>query len=104
MNPEIPHGTRKHYQKGCTCLPCRAANATYQDQYRAAYRKGRPPLGAHIKGTEAHALIRALLTEHWTRGMIARQLGQRWPVLQYHDGVTLRTTLKLRILVRQATA
>lgn len=31
---EPRHGTRQRYRRGCTCDPCRDANAQYSDWYR----------------------------------------------------------------------
>lgn len=66
-------------------------------------RAGRPPLGAHVAGTEAARVVAALLAEDYTKAQIATWLGHRWPVLHWRagDGVTLRTTIKLRALQRR---
>lgn len=36
------HGTRQNYLSGCHCLPCRAANAAYEQQRARARAKGLP--------------------------------------------------------------
>ena len=35
------HGTRSRYQAGCSCAPCRAANAAYTAAHRAVYARSR---------------------------------------------------------------
>lgn len=69
-------------------------------RYRAAWRAGRPPLGAHRPGGEARRLLTQLQVEGFSRAAIARRLGHVWPTLQYGDRVTLRTVLTLRRLYR----
>lgn len=36
----LPHGTRTRYMSGCRCIPCRAANSTYQVKRNAARKSG----------------------------------------------------------------
>lgn len=38
---ERPHGTRAKYMAGCSCLPCRAANANYISARKMALAQGR---------------------------------------------------------------
>lgn len=94
------HGLRRTYQHGCRCDACTAANRAYSTRYRQAHRVGRPPLGTHVPGTEAARVIAALLEEGYLKAEIATWLGHRCRVLHFSDGVTLRTTLKLRRLQR----
>jgi len=60
-------------------------------------------LGAHVAGAEAARLVAALLEEGYVKAQIATWLGHRWPVLHCHrrDRVTLRTTLRLRVIRRR---
>jgi hypothetical protein len=54
-----PHGTRARYRLGCQCLPCRAANARYENQ-RWRARRGAPRV---VSATPARAHIAALSRE-----------------------------------------
>jgi hypothetical protein len=72
--------------------------------YRAAYRAGRLPLGAHVDASEADGLVQALLEERFTKRELARRLGKKRPGLQFrHSRVTMRTVLALRWLYQQIT-
>lgn len=100
----MTHGTRVCYQRlRCRCEPCTDANTAYMARYRDAQRHGRPVLGTHVPAAEASTLLRALLEEGFLKAEIARHLGHRWPVLHWHQpaGVTLRTTLRLRVISRR---
>jgi len=71
--------------------------------YRRAIRVGRPPLGAHVAGTEAARVVAALVAEGYRLGQIGTWLGH---ARQFHrrragSGVTLRTTLQLRAILRR---
>lgn len=71
--------------------------------YRTARRARRPVLGTHVDGKEAAQILTRLIDEGYSRGDIARALGHQWPVLHWKRGagVTLRTTLALRVLLRR---
>lgn len=58
-------------------------------------------LGAHVAGTEAARIVAALLEEGYLKRQIAIWLGHRWPVLHPRPGVSLRTTLRLRVIQRR---
>lgn len=98
-----PHGTRASYQRGCSCLPCSLANATYQAQYRRQQAHGKPALRSLMPATEARKTVNRLLRERYTRGQIARLLGLRFPVLKYdkRTRIQLRTVLRLRYVCRK---
>lgn len=99
---EPAHGTRARYRRGCRCLPCRSANAIYQQRYRLARQHGRRPLGARISAVETWRRIRQLKAERLTQAEIARRLGLKRPLLQLDtDVVTLRNAIKIRRLHRQ---
>lgn len=99
--PPMTHGTRKTYQAGCGCDPCRAAEATYRQQLRAAVRAGRRPLGTVLSPVEAQRRIRQLKAEHVTAKQIAAALGLVHHAPRLHpDGITLRKLLKIRRLHR----
>lgn len=74
--------------------------------YRAAKRARRPVLGTHVDGGEAGRLITALLEEGYLKKDIAVALGHKHPVLHWRAGagVTLRTTLRLRVIKRRVTS
>ena len=97
------HGVRATYQaQGCRCLPCRASEATYRANLRRQHAKGIQPLGARISAQEAGKIIRALLTEQWSKAQIARELGLKTAILQLKpDVITVRNLLKLRKLARE---
>lgn len=97
----MTHGTRRAYQRGCDCLPCKAANASYMAQVRRQHAKGQTPLGAHVSAVETRQLINRMLLERFTRGQIARLLGLKRPRLELHtDVITFRNALKVRRLYR----
>lgn len=58
-------------------------------------------LGAHVAGTEAARIVAALLEEGYLKRQIAIWLGHRWPVLHLRPGVSVRTTLRLRVIQRR---
>jgi len=101
------HGVRRTYQRGCRCAACTTVNTAYSAQYRQAARAGRPPLGAHVAGTEAARVIAALVAEGYRKGQIAAWLGHRRLVLHWRvvngkaAGVTVRTVLRLRAIQRR---
>ena len=98
----LNHGTRQTYQSTrCRCALCRAANTHYSADYRAGIRDGRPPLGAHVAGTDVDRAVALLVTEGFSKAAIARELGRDH--LRYHATVTLRTVFRVRRLVRDWT-
>lgn len=99
----MTHGLRRAYQVGCRCLACAAANTAYSASYRAALRRGRPPLGAHVTGRDVQRLVVSLVADGWTRAAIAIALGHTTPRLQYRARVTVRTQLRIRRLQREWT-
>jgi hypothetical protein len=94
----MTHGTRASYQAtGCGCLPCRAANAAYQAQYRRFAAVGRRPLRSLVKATLLRRLLSQLTIEGYTEAQIARRLGLHDPRLTRETAqVTLRKVLQLR--------
>lgn len=74
-------------------------------RYRQAIHAGRPPLGAHVAGTEAARVVAALVAEDYTKAQIAAWLGQKYPALQvprrHGADVTVRTILRLRVIQRR---
>jgi len=98
------HGTRRTYQDDhCRCFACTAANNSYQSDYRAGIRAGRPPLGAHVANLDVDRAIARLVTEGFSKARIARALGYHYPWLQYGAGVTWRTVYRLQRLEREWT-
>lgn len=98
---EPAHGTRARYQKGCRCCLCRAAEAQYRASLRGLHARGKLPLGATMSAVETHRLIAKLLIERFTRGQIARAIGLKRPILEFHtDVITVRNALKVRRLYR----
>lgn len=102
---KYPHGTRRRYQiDRCPCAPCKAANTAYHVAYRAKAKAGRPVLGTHTDGKEATRIVAALVEEGFLKRQIAIALGHRWPMLHLRDRVTVRTTLRLRVIERRLCA
>lgn len=106
---DAAHGTRRRYQdQACHCDLCRAANTAYSAHYREAARANRPPLGAHVAGTEAARVIAALVAEGFRKAQIARWYGYRRPErglkLRLAGDVTIRTLLRLRTIQRRVCA
>lgn len=101
------HGTRRRYQiDRCPCAPCKAANTAYHLAYRAKKSAGRPVLGTRTDGTEATRIVAGLLQEGFRKCQIALALGHRWPMLHFRAGrrVTVRTTVRLRVIERRLCA
>lgn len=73
----MTHGTRGQYQAGCSCLPCRAAEATYRTSLRARHRHGLPILGALISPVEARRRIRQLKGEGYPVTRLEAMRGHR---------------------------
>lgn len=97
------HGTRAAYRAGCSCVPCRAAEAAYRASIRQQHRQGRPPLGARISAVEARRLIRSLKAEHFTERQIAQEAcGERYrnPLLQRPAALTVRRLLQIKRYAR----
>jgi hypothetical protein len=85
-----PHGERLRYLAGCRCLPCRCANARYEQQRLAARRRG------EWNGLVPAGAVRAHLRELSKRGIgyrtaadaasVARSVvakilkGERWQI------------------------
>lgn len=100
--PGHPCGTRAAYQAGCTCLPCRAAEATYRSQLRRRHALGKLPLGALVDATVTWRFVLALQREGVRKSDLAKRLGLVWPVLHLHPRrVRRRTALKIRRIYRQ---
>lgn len=98
---DAPHGTRRKYQSGCDCRPCRCAEAAYRSALRRARLEGKQPLGVKVSARSMWRLIESLRIEGYTYAAIARKLGLQSPQIQLHtDTVTLRNLLKVRALYR----
>jgi hypothetical protein len=97
----LMHGQRRTYQDGCSCTPCRAAEAAYRADLRRRRVLGRTPLGAHISAVEAWRKIRAMKREGYRLAELAAYLGlkSRIPRLQ-PDRITVRNHVKVRRLYR----
>lgn len=96
---EHPHGTRTRYQlTGCRCLPCRASNAQYMRGLRRQHLKGHTPLGTLTTAADARKLVRAFLTECWSKRQLAPQVGVERKTLRLapDQRIRLKTLLKLR--------
>lgn len=95
------HGTRATYQSGCGCLPCKAANSAYVQHLREQARKGIPPLGATTSAIETWRMIRALRVDGVKKQDVAKALGLKRPILEWHhDVIKIRTQLRVRRLYR----
>lgn len=104
MNGVPDHGTRSRYQAGCTCLPCRAANAVYAANLRGRKARHLPLLGALISPKDAARRIRQLKLEGYTAARIAQLAGFKDRHLQFtaHSRIRLRTYLRIRRVARFA--
>lgn len=94
----LAHGDRRQYQLGCSCPLCKAAEARYRTHLRSLHRAGTVPLGALVAARDAARLVRALLSEAYTRRDLGAYLGchrQRLPRLA-KQRVRLRTVLRVR--------
>jgi hypothetical protein len=74
--------------------------------YRAALRRqhasGKLPLGSHVSAAETWRTIRHLRREHFSQAEIAGRLGLPRRRLEWDaDVVTVRTALRVRLLVRR---
>ena len=100
----MTHGTRATYQRdACRCLPCKAANASYQATLRRLKLRGQQPLGSLISTAHVQALVDGMLIEHFTFAEIARRIGLRCQRFRLQtDRVTVRRYLQLRRVYRQA--
>lgn len=100
-SPVGNHGTRRQYQAGCRCLPCRSAEAEYRAELRLAQAKGLLTGGQRVGCGMLWRRISSLQREGYSRADIARMLGLRKPSLQYdHERVTVRTQVKVERLYR----
>lgn len=72
-------------------------------RYRAAQKARRPVLGTRVDGREAARIIATLVAEGYLKREIATWLGHQRPVLHWRAGagVTVRTTLRLRVIQRR---
>lgn len=92
------HGHRTTYQYGCRCTPCRAANASYEAEYRLRKARHEPILGATINASETWRQLRLLTTEYETEAALSRRLGLRSGRLRYGQRVTVRTARRVQRL------
>lgn len=60
------HGTRRGYQQGCRCFPCRLADNRYQNTWRTTGR------GVRVPAAEVVAHLNVLLASGWTKAEIRR--------------------------------
>lgn len=92
----MTHGTRRDYQRGCRCTPCRAAEAAYRSSLRRLRASGKQPLGAKVSAVDTWRKIRQFKSEQFTQAEIARRLGLQSPQLQFdRKRITLATSLKV---------
>lgn len=91
------HGTRSRYQAGCTCLPCRAAEAGYRAHLRGRQARGLPTLGLLISPATASRRIRQLKLEGYTVARIAALAGWKDRHIRLDRGVRIRLCTYLRI-------
>lgn len=100
--PLPDHGTRSRYQSGCHCVACRVAEAMYRKTLRGKHVKGLPILGAIISAVEAHRKIRQLKAERLSKAEIARRLGLKRPILEWHpERIRIKSALRLHRLIRE---
>lgn len=100
--PDQVHGTRKTYQQGCTCRPCRSAEAQYRQALRTLKAHGKQPLGSLVAANLTWRQIEALRIEGFSYPEIAQRIGLRWPQLRLHpEVIRLKSALKIQRLYRQ---
>jgi len=104
------HGTRARYQRGCPCLPCRAANAEYIAFGRDRKRKGLPMLGSVVEAFDAWRQLR-LLTREYARedgtggqAALSRRLGLKNGHLQQATRIKSGLRAGRRARIRLSTA
>jgi hypothetical protein len=96
------HGLRRSYKRGCRCLRCRAAEATYRADLRRQEAQGRIPMGRRVPGQAVDRHLRSLVSEDFTRQDIARRARlHRTTLWRQHGHVTLRTYLRVSALWRR---
>jgi hypothetical protein len=96
------HGLRRSYKRGCRCLRCRAANASYEAERRVALAQGKVPMGRRVPGRDVDRRLRSLESEGFTRLEIGRRARlHRNTVSADHRSVTLRTYLRVSALWRR---
>lgn len=95
------HGTRRRYQQGCRCVPCKVSNNRYQSTVRTLRAKGKLPLGSRVAAARTWKLLRQMLPEFGGEAELARCLGLHRPYLRMHpERVTVRTALRVLRLYR----
>jgi hypothetical protein len=95
------HGTRQHYQAGCRCVSCRAANAAYEAARSADKAAGKVRLGTIIPPGEAVKRLRQMKAEKISGRAINRQNGLKDHTLVLHpNGITVRKLLRIRRIYR----
>lgn len=111
-DPQPAHGTRACYQRGCTCTPCKAAEAAYRSDLRLKHLKGLPVLGALVSPLEAQRRVRQFKLEgyvlHDETGLekpSVERLGRWRPrslQLSRSECIRLSTALRIHRLARWA--
>jgi hypothetical protein len=96
------HGLRRSYKRGCRCVRCRAAEASYRAELRRLEATGRIPLGRRVPGQAVDRHLRSLVSEAFTRQDIARRARlHRTTLWRQHGRVTLGTYLRVSALWRR---
>jgi hypothetical protein len=63
------HGSRRGYDQGCRCFPCRIAENRYQNAWRTTGR------GVRVPAAQVVAHLQELLASGWTKAEIRRAAG-----------------------------
>lgn len=94
---ERRHGERRTYQAGCSCTPCKAAEAAYRADLRKRHLKGLPILGALVSAVETRRQLRLLITEYETEDALAQRFGLHDPRVRVgRHVVRVATALKVQ--------
>ena len=94
------HGLRVVYQRGCRCLPCRAAEARYRATLRRQDLRGEVPLGRTVPAGLLWRRVRTLILEGLSEEAICRALGVK--ALHFgQDRVTVGSQLRVERLYRR---
>lgn len=93
------HGTRKAYRAGCSCCPCRAANAAAEAARRLRLLRG--SADAFDRALEARRRVRQLEIEGYPKSRIAKLAGWtdgRGYHVNFRRGQRIRRSTFARIL------
>lgn len=80
----MTHGTRTRYQQGCSCTPCRAAEAGYRANLRRLKARGLTPPGTLVNAVQPWYLLKILKPDYGSYGALAQALGRQSKQAQFN--------------------